>query len=541
MADKKPKITKIEPVVPLVKPRLKVAAYARVSMESVKLMHSLSAQVSYYSDLIQKNPKWEYAGVYADRFVSGTSIGKRSEFQRMIADCEKGNVNLILCKSISRFARNTVDLLNTVRYLKSLDVEVWFEKENIRTLSADGEVLLTLLASFAEQESISLSENLKWAIQKKFERGEPWGAAVYGYDKVGNDYVINEEDALYIRRIYELFLAGDSVASIAKWLKENRCRCTTKQFVRTVLTNISYTGDLLLQQHYSPQVRMMKKNNGEMPKYHVQAHHPAIISTEIFAAVQEKMQAVKEYNPEANRIGRVSCFSSKITCGCCGHHYVKYDGTSWACFGKISSRKQSCQNGNLILSRLEKVCADVLEQEQFDGDVFTKSVHNILVDPDGTLTFTFYNGGIKRAEILFFKPEQRRFQDPHTQFYGYVLDGTQYVINEQEAAVIRSVYSDYLAGTSISEISRKNESLGHHSKRGRFSRKFILYLLSNPFYTGERTYPAAYSGTGQDEIAKNDHPAIVDEQTFEKAKVLREKSLTLRHKAMETARKKGEE
>lgn len=540
MAELKTKITKIEPVIPLIKPRLKVAAYARVSMESEKLMHSLSAQISYYSDLIQKNPEWEYAGVYADRFVSGTSTARRTEFQRLIADCEKGNINLILCKSISRFARNTVDLLNTVRYLKSLDVEIWFEKENIRTLSADGEVLLTLLASFAEQESISLSENLKWAIQKKFERGEPWGAAVYGYDKVGNNYVINEEEAYFIRKIYALFLAGESAAAIAKWLRENRCKCTTKQFVKSVLTDISYTGDLLLQQHYSPQVRTMKKNNGEMPKYYVQAHHPAIISHEIFAAVQEKMQAIKDYNREANRIGRVSCFSSKITCGCCGHHYVKYDGTSWACFCKIMSRKQNCQNGNLIIARLETVCADVLGIAKFDGDVFTKTVHNILVEPDGTLTFTFYDGKTVVKQFLFFKPEQRRFQDPHTQFYGYTWSGETYEVNETEAAVIRTVYNDYLAGMSISDISRKNESLGHHSKRGGFSRKFILYLLSNPFYTGVRTYPAAYSGTGQDETVEHDHDGIIDRETFEKVKILREKSMTLRRKAMETARKKGE-
>lgn len=161
-----PKITKLEPDIPLIKPRLKVAAYARVSMETDRLMHSLSAQISYYSDMIQKNLEWEYAGVYADRFISGTSIEKRAEFQRMIADCEDGKINIILCKSISRFARNTVDLLNTVRHLKELGIEVRFEKEGIHTISSDGEVLLTLLASFAEQESVSLSENLKWAIQK---------------------------------------------------------------------------------------------------------------------------------------------------------------------------------------------------------------------------------------------------------------------------------------------------------------------------------------------------------------------------------------
>lgn len=527
------KITKIEPVIPLIKPRLKVAAYARVSMESDKLMHSLSAQISYYSDLIQKNAEWEYAGVYADRFVSGTSTSRRTEFQRLIADCEKGNVNLILCKSISRFARNTVDLLNTVRYLKSLNVEIWFEKENIRTLSADGEVLLTLLASFAEQESVSLSENLKWAIQKKFERGEPWGQSPYGYRTVHNGYEIVEEEAYYIRKIYEYYLADKPLRQIAKWLKENGCKCTTQQFVKSVLTNIAYTGDMILQEHYSPQVRRMKKNNGEMPKYHVQGHHPAIISKDTFTAVQEKMQAARDYNPEVNRISRVSCFSSKITCACCGNHYVRYVN-SWACFGKLKTRMKECQNENLIDSRLRKLCADVLSLETFDPDVFVKTVHNILVKPDGMLTFTFYDGKTVAKQFQFFKSEQRKYQDPHTQFYGYTWNGETYVINESEAAVIRTVYDDYLSGMTISDISRKNEALGHHSKRGSFSRKFVLYLLSNPFYTGSRTYPAAYSGTGKDETVENDHEAIIDRSTFEKARILREKSLELRHKAIGT-------
>ena len=532
-----PKVTKIEPVVPIIKPRLKVAAYARVSMESEKLMHSLSAQISYYSDLIQKNPEWEYAGVYADRFVSGTSIEKRTEFQRMITDCEKGSINIILCKSISRFARNTVDLLNTVRFLRSIGVEVRFEKENIRTLTADGEVLITLLASFAEQESVSISENQKWAIQKKFERGEPWGQSPYGYRTVKKDYLIVEEEAYFIRRVYELYLADMPLRQIAKWLKENGCKCITQQFVKSVLTNVVYTGDMILQEHFSPSVRTMKKNNGEMPKYYVKGHHPAIISREIFDTVQEKMQTVKDYNPEANRIGRVSCFSSKITCGCCGNHYVSY-GTSWACFAKIKSRKRTCQNGNLIVKRLEKVCADVLRLGAFDGDVFVKTVHNIVVQPDGKLIFTFYDGRVADANILFFSTEQRKYQDPHTQFYGYTWDGERYVINENEAAVIRSVYADYLSGMSISDISRKNEAAGHKSKRGSFSRGFVLYLLKTPFYIGTRTYPAAYSGTGQDEIVENDHPAIIDRETFEKAKALRERSVALRHRAIETMKKK---
>lgn len=428
-----PKITKIEEPVPLIKPHLKVATYARVSMESERLVHSLSAQISYYSEKIQKNPEWEYAGVYADRFVSGTRADNRPELQRLIADCEKGMINIMLCKSISRFARNTVDLLTIVLHLKSLNIDVCFEKEGIRTLSSEGEILLTLLASFSEQESISLSENLKWAIQKKFECGEPWGKAPYGYKAVKNDYVIVEEEAIYIRKIYEMFLEDVSMGEIAKWLEENGCHCITKQFVKTVLTDISYTGDLILQQHYSPKVRTMKKNNGEMPKYHVHDHHPAIISADIYEAVQKKIQSAKNYNPEANQISRVSCFPSKITCGCCGKHYVKYDGASWACFERITSRKKNCQNGNLMITRLEKVCTEVLGLDTFDGDVFVKTVHNIKVQSDGTLIFTFYDGRVENAHILFFKPEQQKYQDPHTQFYRYQRVGDTYVINENEA------------------------------------------------------------------------------------------------------------
>ena len=167
------RITKIEPTEPILPRRKRVAAYARVSMESDRLAHSLAAQISYYSDLIQKNPEWEYAGVYADSFVSGTETSKRQEFQRMLADCDAGEIDIILCKSISRFARNTVDLLETVRHLKDLGIEVRFEKENINSLSGDGELMLTILASFAQEESYSISENVKWGIRKRFEKGDP--------------------------------------------------------------------------------------------------------------------------------------------------------------------------------------------------------------------------------------------------------------------------------------------------------------------------------------------------------------------------------
>lgn len=147
-------------------PKKRVAAYARVSAETDRLAHSLSAQISYYSELIQQNPEWEFAGVYADRFISGTRTERRAEFQRMVQDCDNGRIDIILTKSISRFARNTVDLLNTIRHLKELGIDVQFEKECIRSLSGDGELMLTLLASFAQEESRSISENVKWVFKR---------------------------------------------------------------------------------------------------------------------------------------------------------------------------------------------------------------------------------------------------------------------------------------------------------------------------------------------------------------------------------------
>ena len=183
------KVRKLTPVVPILTPRKRVAAYARVSMETEQLLHSLSAQVSHYSSLIQMNPEWEYAGVYVDEGVTGTSVARRTEFKRLINECDAGKIDIILTKSISRFARDTVDCLNTIRHLKDIGVEVRFEREGISTFTSDGELLLTLLASFAQAESESTAANVRWAIRKGFEEGIPNGhKPPYGYEWDGEKY-----------------------------------------------------------------------------------------------------------------------------------------------------------------------------------------------------------------------------------------------------------------------------------------------------------------------------------------------------------------
>lgn len=203
-------ITRIEVKKPDLLQRKRVAAYARVSMDTERLMHSLSVQVSYYSELIQ-TPGWEYAGVYADEGISGTKMDSRPEFVRMLADCEAGKIDIIFTQSLSRFARNTVDTLNVVRRLKELGIEVRFEKENIWTFDSKGELLITIMASFAQEEVRSLSENVKWGLRKRFEQGVPNGRFhVYGYRWEGDHLVIQPDEATIVRRIFQNFLQGKS-------------------------------------------------------------------------------------------------------------------------------------------------------------------------------------------------------------------------------------------------------------------------------------------------------------------------------------------
>ena len=236
--------------------RKKVAAYARVSMETQRLHHSLAAQISFYSDLIQKNPEWDYAGVYADEGISGTSVEKRPEFMRMMKDCKAGKIDLILTKSISRFARNTVDLLKVVRQLKDLNIEVRFEKEKINSLSDDGELMLTLLASFAQEETISISNNVKWTIRKRMSEGNPnMRNIVYGYRWKDDTLIVVPEEAKIVRRIFQNFLDGKSRLETEREFAEEGITTRkgnrwTDSNIKVVLTNVTYTGNLLCQKEF---------------------------------------------------------------------------------------------------------------------------------------------------------------------------------------------------------------------------------------------------------------------------------------------------
>lgn len=405
------KITKLE-TKNIELPKLKrVAAYARVSVERGRTLHSYSAQVSYYNELIQKNPEWEFAGVYSDLGISGTGIEKRNDFKRLLQDCEEGKIDIILTKSISRFARNTVDLLNVVRHLKELGIEVRFEKEGISSLTGDGELMLSILASFAQEEVISTSNNIKWAIKKKFESGKPQCRyKIYGYRWDGDNLVIEPEEAKIVKLIFQMYLNKVSAERMEIELKEMCVIATNGGYfnigtIRDMLLNITYTGNLLLQKSYTPNplVRRKVKNNGELPKYYVENNHEAIIPMEMFIQVQEERKRRKAEGQRANFGKNITCFSCRVKCPICGKNYMRNsrsknsDGIKahiWTCGTRLTGGSKACPGKTINEIALKRVSAKVLGLDEFDSNAFDEQIKKVIVIGDDLLEFHFNDGKI---------------------------------------------------------------------------------------------------------------------------------------------------
>lgn len=265
----------------------RVAAYARVSSDSDEQLNSVEAQKDYFEKLIKERPDWVFVGVYADEGISGTTLNKRVAFNKMIEDAMDGKIDLIVTKSLSRFARNTVDALNVIRKLKSANVGVYFEKEDIDTLDAKGEFLVTLMSSLAEEESRSMSENIKWGHRKRFAEGKytlPYGRFL-GYKKGADGCPeLVEDGAKIIRIIFRLFLEGHSTASIAKkltnanFLSPGKQNHWQRQTIKSILKNEKYYGAALLQKTYSADYRgkITRRNRGELPMYYIENDHEGL-------------------------------------------------------------------------------------------------------------------------------------------------------------------------------------------------------------------------------------------------------------------------
>ena len=353
------------------KRQLRVAAYCRVSTDDEEQLTSYEAQKNYYTDKIMTNKEWTMAGIFADEGITGTSARKRPEFLRMIRQCKQGKIDIVLTKSISRFARNTVDCLNYVRALKELGIAVIFEKENMNTLEVDSEILITMLGAFAQSESESISANVRWGIRQAMKEGKATiqYKYLYGYRK-GDDGKpeIIPDQAEVVRKIYDLFLSGTPVRGIQEYLNAsavpniNGESKWARSAIDSILTNEKYCGNVLLQKTYIDDCinKKVKKNTGQLPMYLVQNHHEGIISRETFDAAQAelarrsagKSPSKKNAPTGRSRYSSKYALSDRLYCGECGTRYQRCtwrnrDGSKrivWRCVSRVDYGSKYCHN-----------------------------------------------------------------------------------------------------------------------------------------------------------------------------------------------------
>jgi DNA invertase Pin-like site-specific DNA recombinase len=396
------------------KKKRRTAAYARVSTDSEEQLTSYVAQVDYYTNYIRGCDDWEFIKVYTDEGITGTNTKHREGFKRMVADALAGKIDLIVTKSVSRFARNTVDSLTTVRQLKEKGVEIYFEKENIWTLDSKGELLITIMSSLAQEESRSISENCTWGQRKRFADGKvtvPFKRFL-GYDRgPDGNLVLNEQEATTIRHIYSMFLQGMTPYGIAtKMTADGILSPGGKEkwnagAVRSILTNEKYKGDALLQKSYTVDFLTKKKkvNEGEIPQYYVKGNHEAIIQPEVFELVQRELEHRKS---SCGRHSGVHLFSSKIKCGQCGKWYgsktwhanSKYRRVIWQCNHKFDG-EHKCSTPNLTDDEIKAMFVSAVNKLITQKDSILSEFHTAMSVAFDTTALEAERDGLQ-GEIL---------------------------------------------------------------------------------------------------------------------------------------------
>ncbi|MGI6079097.1 MAG: recombinase family protein [Fastidiosipilaceae bacterium] len=385
-------IQQADNAIPTTRNKLKVAAYARVSTDEAEQLNSYKTQCDYYTSYIQGKLEWEFVGLYADEGITGTSAKRRKEFQRLIRDAMDGKIDLILVKSVSRFARNTVDSLQTVRKLRDKGVKIYFEKENIDSLDAKCDMILSIYSSLAEEESRSISTNIRWAHQKKVERGEVVlnFNNIYGYQQDENKNVtIKIQEAEVVREIYHKYLIGYSIRRIIRELKENEIKSPlgsskwSSSTIKGILENEKYIGDVILQKTYKRDFLTQRRvrNTGQAPQKYVENNHPAIVDKLTWNAVQAEIERRNSLrSTEATGKGRYDmryAFSGVIECGECNSNFRRHNYTN----GNKIERTWACKEhlkGN-------KYCTQEILKEELLEELFVNTLNRLLLNRDKVL------------------------------------------------------------------------------------------------------------------------------------------------------------
>lgn len=442
----------------------RVAGYARVSTNLDDQATSYEAQMSYYKSYIHAHDDWDYVGMYSDEGVTGTSTKRREGFNRMLNDAMAGKIDLIITKSVSRFARNTVDSISTIRQLKEKGVEVYFEKENIWTLDSKGELLITIMSSMAQEESRSISENVKWGRRKSFEQGKSSisYSRFLGYDE---GFKINEEQAKIVRLIYKLYISGLAPYGIKKELEKRELKTATGgdvwhiSSIQSILSNEKYKGDALLQKQYTADFlkKNRKKNRGEIPQYYVEGHHEPIITPKQFDYVQAEMKRRAGYG----RYSAVSIFCSKVQCGCCGgwygrmvwHSTDKYRRVIYKCHRKMKRGERPCSTPHFTEEQLKSM---FIRGFNSLTDVRNEVIENLNILIDSACNISQEKKEKRALEHELMELSERLGEV--IRMNGMAVKGQEIFIAEEEK--IRNTYEDRNKQLEILEatIDKKNYS-----------------------------------------------------------------------------------
>lgn len=429
-------ITKIPPKPAESARKLRVAAYCRVSTDYMEQLASLETQKTHYETYIKKNTEWDFAGIYFDEGISGTKKAKRAGLLKLIKDCENQKIDLILTKSISRFARNTMDCLEIVRYLTDLGVSLYFEEENINTSSMESELILTILSGLAESESSSISKNTKWAIQKRFEQGSYMLCSPpYGYDYYDGELVINKDQALIVQRIFTQALCGKSADKIAEALTDDdvptqRGGGWAGKTVMNILRNERYTGAALFQKTYTDEQYIRRKNQGEKSMYLIEDHHEAIISQEDFEAVGALLdRRRKAFSSEPGKYHNRYPFSGKLKCSCGCNFKRRAESNqkvSWACAKHIKDQRL-CSMKAIREESIQGAFTLLMNKLIFGYAFILKPLRQSL-RKDNSAEEVLKVDNLS-AKILEIEEKRRVLGDLMTK---YLLDQTAYIKKEQE-------------------------------------------------------------------------------------------------------------
>lgn len=404
-------IKKIEAKFAPIITKKRVAAYARVSSEKDAMLQSLSAQVSYYNSYIAMRPDWELVEIYSDEGISGTKEA-RPGFQKLLDDCRNHKIDIVIAKSVTRFARNTVILLQAIRELKSLGIDVFFEKENIHTLSSEGEFMITLLACYAQEEARSASENQLWRIHKLFENGMPSTCLYYGYRYSKGKFVIEPEEAKIVREVYGLYLSGLGIMRIARTLNDRNVPTRLGgrwrgSRIYEMLTDEVYIGNLLLQKTYTKDYisKKIMKNNGERPMYEVIGGHEAIVDEGTFHCVQEEIArrkaAMNKPDKKEDQTSFKTQFTSLLRCGICGNTYKRRKNCGnyiWTCGTYNDFGKKYCDAKRIRDDILTETVAKALEIDDIDEVDIRSILEEITVCRNNILVLHFYDGETQKVE-----------------------------------------------------------------------------------------------------------------------------------------------